>query len=128
MDFVSTNRAPEAIGPYSQAVITGNLVFTAGQIALDPASMEMIGDDVAAQTDRVLQNLAAVLAEAGCTLSDVVKTTVYLADMADFPTMNEVYARHFGNHRPARAAVQAAALPKGGLVEIARSGGGFLLV
>jgi 2-iminobutanoate/2-iminopropanoate deaminase len=118
MDFVSTNRAPEAIGPYSQAVITGNLVFTAGQIALDPASMEMIGDDVAAQTDRVLQNLAAVLAEAGCTLSDVVKTTVYLADMADFPTMNEVYARHFGNHRPARAAVQAAALPKGGLVEI----------
>ncbi len=99
MDFVSTNRAPEAIGPYSQAVITGNLVFTAGQIALDPASMEMIGDDVAAQTDRVLQNLAAVLAEAGCTLSDVVKTTVYLADMADFPTMNEVYARHFGNHR-----------------------------
>jgi 2-iminobutanoate/2-iminopropanoate deaminase len=118
MDFVSTKRAPEAIGPYSQAVITGNLVFTAGQIALDPASMEMVGDDVAAQTDRALTNLAAVLAEAGCTFSDVVKTTVYLADMADFPIMNEVYARHFGNHRPARAAVQAAALPKGGLVEI----------
>jgi 2-iminobutanoate/2-iminopropanoate deaminase len=118
MDFVSTKQAPEAIGPYSQAVITGNLVFTAGQIALDPASMEMVGDDVAAQTDRALTNLAAVLAEAGCTFSDVVKTTVYLADMADFPIMNEVYARHFGNHRPARAAVQAAALPKGGLVEI----------
>jgi 2-iminobutanoate/2-iminopropanoate deaminase len=118
MDFVSTKQAPEAIGPYSQAVITGNLVFTAGQIALDPRSMEMVGDDLAAQTDRVLTNLAAVLSEAGCTFSDVVKTTVYLADMADFPIMNEVYARHFGNHRPARAAVQAAALPKGGLVEI----------
>jgi 2-iminobutanoate/2-iminopropanoate deaminase len=118
MEFVSTKQAPEAIGPYSQAVITGNLVFTAGQIALDPASMEMVGDDVAEQTDRVLQNLAAVLAAAECRLSDVVKTTVYLANMADFPIMNEVYARHFGSHRPARAAVQAAALPKGGLVEI----------
>ncbi len=96
MDFVSTKQAPEAIGPYSQAVITGNLVFTAGQIALDPRSMEMVGDDLAAQTDRVLTNLAAVLSEAGCTFSDVVKTTVYLADMADFPIMNEVYARHFG--------------------------------
>jgi 2-iminobutanoate/2-iminopropanoate deaminase len=118
MDFVSTRKAPEAIGPYSQAVVAGDLVFTAGQIALDPASMEMVGDDVAAQTDRVLQNLGAVLAEAGCSFSDVVKTTVYLADMADFPVMNEVYARHFGEHRPARAAMQAAALPKGGLVEI----------
>jgi 2-iminobutanoate/2-iminopropanoate deaminase len=118
MDFVATQQAPAAIGPYSQAVIAGNLVFTAGQIALDPASMEMVGDDVAAQTDQVLTNLAAVLAEAGCTFSDVVKTTVYLADMADFPIMNEVYAKHLGNHRPARAAVQAAALPKGGLVEI----------
>jgi 2-iminobutanoate/2-iminopropanoate deaminase len=118
MDFVSTRKAPEAIGPYSQAVVAGELVFTAGQIALDPASMEMEGDDVAAQTDRVLRNLGAVLAEAGCGFSDVVKTTVYLADMADFPVMNEVYARHFGDHRPARAAIQAAALPKGGLVEI----------
>ena len=118
MEFVSTEQAPAAIGPYSQAVIAGNLVFTAGQIALDPASMEMVGDDVAAQTERVLVNLAAVLAQADCTFADVVKTTVYLADMADFPVMNEVYARHFGDHRPARAAVQAAALPKGGLVEI----------
>lgn len=118
MDFVSTQQAPQAIGPYSQAVIAGDLVFTAGQIALDPASMEMVGDDVAAQSERVLQNLAAVLAEAGCTFCDVVKTTVYLADMADFPIMNEVYAKHFADHRPARAAVQAAALPMGGLVEI----------
>ena len=118
MDLVSTTKAPEAIGPYSQAVIANGLVFTAGQIALDPASMTMVGDDVARQTERVLQNLAAVLAEAGCTLSDVVKTTVYLADMADFSVMNEVYAKHFGDHRPARATVEAAALPKGGLVEI----------
>ena len=118
MDFVSTQKAPQAIGPYSQAVIAGDLVFTAGQIALDPASMEMVGDDVAAQSEQVLQNLGAVLAEAGCTFSDVVKTTVYLADMADFPIMNEAYAKHFGDHRPARAAVQVAALPKGGLVEI----------
>ena len=118
MDFVSTQKAPQAIGPYSQAVIAGDLVFTAGQIALDPASMEMVCDDVAAQSERVLQNLGAVLAEAGCTFSDVVKTTVYLADMADFPIMNEAYAKHFGDHRPARAAVQVAALPKGGLVEI----------
>lgn len=118
MDFVSTKKAPEAIGPYSQAVIANGVVFTAGQIALDPASMTMVGDDVARQTERVLQNLAAVLAEAGCTLSDVVKTTVYLTDMADFSVMNEVYAKHFGDHRPARATVEAAALPKGGLVEI----------
>ena len=118
MDFISTQKAPQAIGPYSQAVIAGDLVFTAGQIALDPASMEMVGDDVAAQSEQVLQNLGAVLAEAGCTFSDVVKTTVYLADMADFPIMNEAYAKHFGDHRPARAAVQVAALPKGGLVEI----------
>jgi 2-iminobutanoate/2-iminopropanoate deaminase len=118
MDFVSTRKAPEAIGPYSQAIVAGDLVFTAGQIALDPTSMEMVVDDVAAQTERVLQNLGAVLAQAGCGFSDVVKTTVYLTDMADFSVMNEVYARHFGDHRPARAAIQAAALPKGGLVEI----------
>ncbi len=118
MEFVATDQAPQAIGPYSQAVIAGDLVFTAGQIALDPASMEMVGDDTAAQTERVLHNLRAVLAAAGCGLADVVKTTVYLADMADFPAMNEVYAGHFGDHRPARAAVQAAALPKGAQVEI----------
>ncbi len=118
MEFVATDQAPQAIGPYSQAVIAGDLVFTAGQIALDPASMEMVGDDTAAQTERVLHNLRAVLAAAGCGLADVVKTTVYLADMADFPAMNEVYTGHFGDHRPARAAVQAAALPKGAQVEI----------
>ena len=118
MEFVSTDQAPAAIGPYSQAVQAGSFLFTAGQIALDPGTMEMVGSDVTAQTERVLQNLEAVLAAAGCDFSNVVKTTVYLADMADFVAMNEVYAKYFGDHRPARAAVQAAGLPKGGLVEI----------
>ena len=118
MDFVSTDQAPAAIGPYSQAVQVGNFIFTAGQIALDPGTMEMVGSDVTAQSERVLQNLGAVLEAAGCDFSNVVKATVYLADMADFAAMNEVYARYFGDHKPARAAVQAAGLPKGALVEI----------
>ena len=118
MDFVSTDQAPAAIGPYSQAVQAGNFIFTAGQIALDPDTMEMVGSDVTAQSERVLQNLGAVLEAAGCDFSNVVKTTVYLADIADFAAMNEVYARYFGDHKPARAAVQAAGLPKGALVEI----------
>ena len=118
MEFVSTPRAPAAIGPYSQAVVAGDLVFTAGQIALDPATMELVGSDVRAQATQVLTNLQAVLAAAGCEFRHVVKTTVYLADMADFATMNEVYASYFGDHKPGRAAVQAAALPKGALVEI----------
>ena len=118
MDFVSTDKAPAAIGPYSQAIIAGNLVYTAGQIPLDPATMEMVGSNVTEQTEQVFKNLRAVLEEAGAGLGAVVKTTVFLADMADFQAMNEVYASHFGDHKPARAAVQAAALPKGALVEI----------
>ncbi len=118
MDVVSTNQAPQAIGPYSQAVIAGDLVFTAGQIPLDPETMQMIEGDVVEQTDRVLRSLAAVLAAAGTDLSHVVKTTVYLADMADFPRMNEVYAEHFSGHKPARSTVQAGALPKNARVEI----------
>lgn len=118
MENVATDKAPQAIGPYSQAIIVGDHVFTAGQIPLDPATMEMTGGDVAGQTDRVLQNLAAVLEAAGSDLSRVIKTTVYLADMADFAAMNEVYAKHFGSHKPARAAIQAAALPKNARVEI----------
>lgn len=118
MDFVSTPRAPAAIGPYSQAVVAGNFVFTAGQIALDPATMELVGTDVKAQATQVLENLHAVLAAADCEFTHVVKCTVYLADMADFAAMNEVYASYFGDHKPARSAVQAAALPKGALVEI----------
>ena len=118
MEFVTTKDAPAAIGPYTQAVIAGDFVFASGQIPLDPETMEIVGDDVKAQTDRVLRNLTAVLEEAGVSLSNVVKSTVYLADIADFQAMNEIYAQHFGEHRPARAALQAGALPKGALVEI----------
>jgi len=118
MEFVATDSAPSAIGPYSQAVIVGDYIFTAGQIALDPTTMEIVGGTTAEQTERVLQNLTAVLQAAGAGLDQVVKTTVYLADIADFATMNQVYARHFGTHKPARSALQAAALPKGARVEI----------
>lgn len=118
MEFVTTKDAPAAIGPYTQAVIAGDFVFASGQIPLDPETMEIVGDDVKAQTDRVLRNLAAVLEQAGVGLSKVVKSTVYLANISDFQAMNEVYAKHFGKHRPARAALQAGALPKGALVEI----------
>ncbi len=118
MDIVSTTNAPQAIGPYSQATVVGDLIFTAGQIALDPATMELVGSDVAEQTERVLVNLTAVLEAAGSGLGKVAKTTVYLADMADFPAMNEVYAKFFGDHKPARATVQAAGLPMGVSVEI----------
>ncbi|HET7109826.1 MAG TPA: RidA family protein [Gemmatimonadales bacterium] len=118
MDFISTDRAPRAIGPYSQAVVHGGLLYSAGQIALDPGSMELVAGDTAAQTEQVFANLKAVLSAAGANLSSVLKTTVYLADMADFQPMNAVYARHFGEHRPARSTVAAAALPKGARVEI----------
>ncbi len=118
MEIVVTDKAPSAIGPYSQAVVSGHEVFTAGQIPLDPATMEIVGTDVATQTEQVLTNLAAVLDAAGTSLSQVVKTTVYLADMGDFPDMNAVYERHFGDHKPARSTVQAAGLPKQALVEI----------
>lgn len=115
---VHTPAAPAAIGPYSQAIAVGELVYTAGQIALDPASMTVVTGDVAAQTDRVLLNLAAILDAAGSSLQRVVKTTVYLRSMADFAAMNEVYARHFGTHKPARSTVEVARLPKDVLVEI----------
>jgi 2-iminobutanoate/2-iminopropanoate deaminase len=115
---VATDHAPQAIGPYSQAIVADGIVYTAGQVALDPASGSLVGTTIAEQTEQVLKNLAAVLAAAGSSLGQVVKTTVYLADMADFAAMNEVYARHFGGHRPARSTVQAAGLPKGARVEI----------
>lgn len=117
-DTVATDHAPKAIGPYSQAIVADAVVYTAGQVALDPKSGELVGRTVAEQTDQVLKNLAAVLAASGSSLGRVVKTTVYLADMADFAAMNEVYAKHFGGHRPARSTVQAAALPKNARVEI----------
>ncbi len=116
--MIHTPDAPEAIGPYSQAVVVDEWVFASGQIPIDPATGELIDGDVAAQTHQVLSNLAAVLREAGSSLSNVVKTTVYLADMSTFTEMNTVYAEHFGNHRPARATVQAAGLPKAVDVEI----------
>jgi 2-iminobutanoate/2-iminopropanoate deaminase len=116
---VQTNDAPAAIGPYSQGIIVNGVVYTAGQIPLDPASMDLVGgEDVAQQTEQVMKNLAAILGAAGASLRTVVKTTVFLADMNDFAAMNEVYGRHFGDHRPARSTVQAAGLPKNVKVEI----------
>ncbi|HSL70410.1 MAG TPA: RidA family protein [Longimicrobiales bacterium] len=115
---IQTNQAPNAIGPYSQAIVQGNLVFTAGQIALDPSNGELVGGDIAAQTQRVLENLSAILKAAGTSLQRVVKTTVYLSDMGEFTAMNEVYARYFGEHKPARSTVQAARLPRDVKVEI----------
>ena len=118
LGVVATDAAPKAIGPYSQAIQTDGLVFTAGQVALDPKTGELVGTTAAQQTEQVFKNLQAVLVAAGTSLGNVVKTTVYLADMADFAQMNEVYARHFGTHKPARSTVQAAGLPKAARVEI----------
>jgi len=116
--IVHTEKAPAAIGPYSQAIIAGNFVFTAGQIALDPATGQIVEGDVTAQAERVMTNLTAVLESAGSSWSEVVKTTVYLQDMTDFPRVNEVYGRMIGDARPARSTVQVAGLPRGVLVEI----------
>ena len=118
VEQVKTDKAPAAIGPYSQAVVANGFLFTAGQIALDPASGQIVDGGVVAQTERVMQNLKHVLDAAGLAWTDVVKTTVYLHDMADFPTVNEIYGRVMGESRPARSTVQAAALPRGALVEI----------
>jgi 2-iminobutanoate/2-iminopropanoate deaminase len=118
LDLVSTAGAPKAIGPYSQGVIIDGLLFTAGQVALDPAKGELVPGGIAEQTTRALENLRAILTSAGTDFSRVVKTTVFLVDMADFTAMNEVYGRVFGSHRPARSTVAVAALPKGARVEI----------
>ena len=115
---IHSSDAPAAVGPYSQAVRVGEFVFTAGQVALDPVSGELVGDDVATQTEQVVRNLRAVLAAAGTDLAHVVKTTVFLKSMGDFAAMNAVYARHFPEPFPARSTVEVGALPKGGLVEI----------
>jgi 2-iminobutanoate/2-iminopropanoate deaminase len=116
--IVATGNAPAAIGPYSQGVQVGNLVFTAGQGGLDPATGRMVEGGIEAQTRQTLQNLSSILKAAGSSLSQVVKTTVFLQDIADFQAMNGVYAQLFGDHPPARTTVQAAALPLGALVEI----------
>jgi len=115
---VHTDKAPAAIGPYSQGIVANGFLFTAGQIALDPATGQVVAGNVAAQTERVMANLAGVLATVGATWKDVVKTTVYLHDMNDFPTVNEVYGKALGDARPARSTVQVSALPRGVLVEI----------
>jgi 2-iminobutanoate/2-iminopropanoate deaminase len=117
-EIVATERAPRAIGPYSQAVRAGNLLFCSGQIPIDPATGEFVSGGVAEQTEQVMRNLSAVLEAAGADLNQVVKTTVFLAEMDDFTAMNEVYGRFFGENPPARATVQAARLPRDAKVEI----------
>lgn len=116
--IISTTDAPAAVGPYSQAVVTGGFLFTAGQIPLDPHSGIIVDGDVKAQTKRVMDNLAAVLKAAGCSFDDVIKTTCFLQDMNDFAAFNEVYASYFGSQPPARSTVQVARLPKDARVEV----------
>jgi 2-iminobutanoate/2-iminopropanoate deaminase len=115
---IQTDQAPHAIGPYSQAIVADRLVFTAGQIPLDPQSGELIGGGIKEQTRRVLDNLKAILEASGASLNSVVKTTVFLADMGEFAAMNEVYTSYFTEHKPARSTVQAARLPRDVKVEI----------
>ena len=117
-DVIATDQAPKAIGPYSQAIRGGGLVFTSGQVALDPATQQVIAGDISAQTDRVLKNLSAVLQAAGTSLDKALRCTVFLKNMGDFAAMNEVYGRYFGAAPPARSTVEVARLPKDVLVEI----------
>lgn len=118
ISIIITDDAPAAIGPYSQGVVVGNLVFTAGQIPLDPQTMDVDGETIETQSERVMRNLDAVLQAAGSSLSRVVKTTCFLVDLGDFLSFNEIYARWFGDHAPARSTVQVAKLPRGVLVEV----------
>ena len=118
LQTISTDKAPAAIGPYSQAVRFGNMLFCSGQIPLDPASGEMVAGGITDQAERVMSNIAAVLLASDAGFDDVIKTTVYLVDMADFAAVNEVYGKCFQNHKPARSTVAVKALPRGALVEI----------
>ncbi|HVH39650.1 MAG TPA: RidA family protein [Gemmatimonadaceae bacterium] len=118
VQIIHADGAPAAIGPYAQATVAGGFLFTAGQIPLDPKSMEVVAGDIEPQTRQVMANLGAVLAKAGLGWGDVVKTTVFLQDMADFPRFNEIYAAALGDARPARSTVQVAALPRGVIVEV----------
>ncbi|MCL2779707.1 MAG: RidA family protein [Polyangiaceae bacterium] len=118
MKAISTPNAPAAIGPYSQAIASGSFIFLSGQIPIDPKTGELVKGDITQETDRVLDNLEAVLAASGSSFSNVVKTTIYLLDLNDFQVVNETYAKRFGQTPPARATVQVAALPKGARVEI----------
>ena len=116
--IVSTEKAPRAIGPYSQATIAGDLIFTSGQIALDPSTQQLVQGDIRIQTERVMDNLAAVLDAAGAGFENVVKATIFVVDLGDFATVNEIYGKRFPRSPPARSTVQVAALPKGARVEI----------
>jgi 2-iminobutanoate/2-iminopropanoate deaminase len=117
-DVIATDQAPKAIGPYSQAIRAAGLVFTSGQVAIDPATQQVVAGDIAAQTDRVLKNLSGVLKAAGTSLDKALRCTVFLKNIGDFAAMNEVYGRYFGQAPPARTTVEAARLPKDVLVEI----------
>ena len=118
MDFIATNDAPHAIGPYSQAIRSGNMLFLSGQIPLDPKSGNLIDGDFAAQSRRVFDNLRAVLRAAGADFKHVTRATVYLTDLGNFQTLNSIYAEYFGNHKPARSTVGVASLPRGAQVEV----------
>jgi 2-iminobutanoate/2-iminopropanoate deaminase len=117
-ETIATDKAPAAIGPYAQAVKANGMLFCSGQIALDPATGELVSGGVAAQTERVMENIAAVLAAAGTGFDRVVKTTIFLTDMGDFGVVNEIYGRYFADHKPARSTVAVLSLPRGALVEI----------
>ena len=118
MTVISTEKAPRAIGPYSQAIVSGEMVFTSGQIPLDPATQQMVTGDIRAQTERVMENLSAVLAAAGTGFDKVVKATIFVIDLNDFAAVNEIYGKRFPRDPPARSTVQVSALPKGARVEI----------
>ncbi len=118
MEFIATENAPKAIGPYSQAVKAGSYVYSSGQLGIDPATGKLVGPETIPQAQQVLKNLEAVLLASGCTLSSVVKTTIFLADLADFAKVNELYAEAFGAHLPARSTVQVAKLPLDARIEI----------
>jgi 2-iminobutanoate/2-iminopropanoate deaminase len=118
LQIVTTDQAPAAIGPYSQAVICGNLLYCSGQIPLDPQSGEMVNGDITVQAGQVMKNIAAVLSASGTGFDNVVKTTIYLVDMVDFAALNEVYGHCFSSHKPARSTVAVRSLPRGALVEI----------
>ena len=117
LNIIHTENAPAAVGPYSQAVLTGDLLLTSGQLGLDPAT-GVLPEGIAAQAEQSLKNIDAILSEAGYAKTDVVKTTVFIRNMGDFGTVNAIYAAYFGDHKPARSCVEVSALPKGGLVEI----------
>jgi 2-iminobutanoate/2-iminopropanoate deaminase len=115
---IAVDGAPKAIGPYAQGIVASGFLYTAGQIPLDPATMNLVEGDMTVQTGRVFDNLAAILKAAGCSFRDVVKATVFMADLGEFTKMNEVFAARFGDHRPARSTVQVSRLPKGAVLEI----------